>query len=122
MKKSKYFTEDEMKCKHCGKLPETSLFDQMLTMLDEAREVAGIPFFITSGYRCPEHDQAIGGEGNHPIAAVDILADSGSDAWEIMRGLFWAEFKRIGVSRKKKMIHADIVPMRPTPALWTYGE
>lgn len=122
MQPSRYFTEDEMKCKCCGLLPNTPTFNHMVELLDRARWNAGIPFTVLSGYRCPKHDVEEKGEGNHPIAAVDIKVASGDEAFRVVRGLMEAGFKRIGISRKKLLVHADIVPGRPTPALWTYGE
>ena len=45
--------------------------------LDEAREIAGIPFKVNSGYRTPFHNTMVGGvesssHMNIPCCAVDI--------------------------------------------------
>lgn len=71
---SKYFSEGEFSC--CS--PSCSLQDmEQTTMnrLDTAREIAGIPFVLTSAYRSPKHDRSRGrsGSGAHTLGrAVDI--------------------------------------------------
>lgn len=114
----RYFTFDEMKCKHCG---ECHMDDLFMVQLDSAREIAGIPFHINSGYRCPAHDFEVGGSGNHPTGrASDIGFEDSRQAFKILEGLIMADFKRIGISFKGKFIHCDRVENRPTPALWSY--
>lgn len=70
---SKYFKEEEFN--RCS--PSCSLQDMKQTTiskLDTAREIAGIPFVLTSAYRSPEHDRSKGrsGTGAHTIGrAID---------------------------------------------------
>lgn len=75
MKISKYFSEEEVRCKHCGKLPRRVKENLIIVAhkLDPIREIVGVPFVVTSGYRCWEHERAIGGSGhNHPYGfAID---------------------------------------------------
>lgn len=62
-------------------LPETLLMDAVWfaeTILEAIRELVGVPVRISSGYRCPELNQRIGGSGKsyHMKAmASDILVD-----------------------------------------------
>ena len=56
---SKYFTEREFKC--AGVLCFDKMNKSLIDMLDVAREVAGVPFNITSSYRTEEHNVKIGG-------------------------------------------------------------
>ena len=65
---SKYFKEEEFN--RCS--PECSLQDMKqttLSKLDTAREIAGIPFVLTSAYRSPEWDKNKGrsGTGAHTL-------------------------------------------------------
>ena len=54
----KYFKQDEFDCKCCT----ANYMDPEFTdLIDRARELAGIPFVISSGYRCTKHNQLIGG-------------------------------------------------------------
>ena len=54
--KLKHFKKSEFTCK-CG-CGETVISDELLQMLDDARKHAGVPFKITSGYRCPNHPES----------------------------------------------------------------
>ena len=72
----KYFTEDELKCKHTGIYGMDSEF---MEILEKVREEVGIPFIITSAYRDPTHP--IEAKKSQPGAhasgrAVDILINN----------------------------------------------
>ena len=101
----KYFNLAEFRCKCCGQAIMDAAF---LARLDRARERAGVPMQITSGYRCPRHNAAVGSTSiNHTSGkAADILAPNGPVRGKILRGLYQAGFRRIGVA--KDFIHADI--------------
>lgn len=115
----KYFTLDEFDCPslpNSGKNMDTNF----LTKLEEAREIAGVPFKITSGYRTKEHNEAVGGVANssHLIGvAADIAVSSGSERYIILNALLKAGFKRIGVA--KTFIHCDTDPNKSN-SVWTY--
>lgn len=88
--------------------------------LDNAREKAGVPFYITSGFRTPEENEAIGGSKNsaHMIGqAVDIDVKDSIHRFYIVKGLVEAGFNRIGVYTKH--IHADTDETKPQDVLWT---
>jgi hypothetical protein len=48
----KYFSEDELKCKHTG---ICKMDPEFMETLEKIREEVGIPFIITSAYRDPTH-------------------------------------------------------------------
>ena len=57
----RHFSPLEFRCKcGCGAGMEKMDAD-LLQMLDEARDLAGIPFPLSSAYRCPKHNKAVGG-------------------------------------------------------------
>ena len=57
----RHFSPVEFRCKcGCGTGMEKMDAD-LLQMLDEARDLAGIPFPLSSAYRCPKHNKAVGG-------------------------------------------------------------
>jgi len=94
-----------------------------LARLDEAREIAGVPFVITSGYRCRRHNAEIGGvdDSAHTWGvAADIAAASSERRYHILRGLILAGFRRIGVSFDGKYIHADTDEDKPQDVMWGY--
>ena len=101
----KHFKMSEFDCKCCGKADMDMDF---LRKLDIARETAGIPFIITSGYRCEKHNRAVGGSptSTHPEGiAADILCDDSVKRFKIINALLAVGFKRIGIG--KDFIHVD---------------
>lgn len=57
----RHFSPVEFRCKcGCGAGMEKMDAD-LLHLLDEARDLAGTPFSLTSAYRCPKHNKAVGG-------------------------------------------------------------
>jgi uncharacterized protein YcbK (DUF882 family) len=89
-----------------------------LVMVNNAREYAGVPFIINSGYRCEKHNREVGSQSaNHPSGkAVDIRATDGPTRGKILKGLYRAGFTRIGIG--KDFIHADT--MDEVESCWLY--
>jgi zinc D-Ala-D-Ala carboxypeptidase len=107
--KYRYFSENEIK----------GLSPKLAYMLDGAREIAGIPFIINSGYRNNDHNKKVGGVDNSSHTkglAVDIKAITSEARAKIVSALLLAGIKRIGIYAKH--IHADIDNEKPTPSLW----
>ena len=100
----KNFKIEEFNCKCCG---GNKMKPDFLEKLDNARDIAGIPFGISSGYRCPNHNKEIGSTAtNHPLGvAADIRCTDGSSRFKIISALIQAGFTRIGVA--KSFIHCD---------------
>lgn len=62
---AKYFTDDEFACKcGCNEMPEGGMHPRLIEVLDAMREALGKPLIVTSGYRCPMHNEAVGGVPN----------------------------------------------------------
>lgn len=114
----KHFKLNEFRCPCCGKV----LIDEHLVdMLDQAREIAGVPFVITSGYRCRKHNEEIGGKPNSAHLkgqAADIAVRDSQNRYAILRALLEVGFMRIGIA--KDFIHADIDWSKPHPVIWVY--
>jgi uncharacterized protein YcbK (DUF882 family) len=92
-----------------------------LDLLDKAREDAGVPFVITSGYRTQKHNKAVGGvEGSAHTKglAADIRVLSGITRFKIISSLIKVGFKRIGVA--KGFIHCDLDSTKPQEVAWIY--
>ena len=92
-----------------------------LLKLDKARELADIPFFITSGYRTKRHNQKVGGVNGSSHTkghAIDISATSSTQRFKIFNALLQAGFERVGIS--KNFIHADDDPLKSKQVLWLY--
>ncbi len=98
-----------------------------LELLEKAREIAKIPFYITSGFRSEEHNTKVGGVKKTASAkgsshmygyAVDIAVKNGSERFIILNALLKAGFNRAGVANG--FIHADNDPDKPKNVLWKY--
>lgn len=63
MKISKHFDHNEFKCK-CGQAHDFHMYDGLIYILEELRNYYESPVIITSGYRCPTHNDNVGGAKN----------------------------------------------------------
>lgn len=92
-----------------------------LEKLDKAREIAGIPFRINSGYRTVAHNRKVGGKRNSSHRkgyATDISATNDVYRWRIVEALIKVGFNRIGIART--FIHADDDPSKSQGVIWLY--
>jgi uncharacterized protein YcbK (DUF882 family) len=121
----RYFTLDEFRCKHCG---EVFMHPGFIQMLDDLRHEFGGPLFITSGYRCPEHNQRVsstGPAGPHTSGKAADIGIRGGDARRLVGLAVQHGFTGIGVQQKGggRFIHLDMLddaPGQPRPWLWSY--
>ena len=119
MAMTEHFPDYELEC-NCG----CGLMNmQVRTMdrLERARVVAGIPFGINSGSRCPIHNKIEGGKDTSSHLegyAVDIAITSSRARAEILIALLSVGFTRLGIGRN--FIHADDDPNKPPKVVWLY--
>ena len=106
---SKYFKEIE-----------ENMNADFLNKLDEAREIANIPFIINSAYRSPEHPLSIKNPSSSHIKglAVDIKATDSRTRFIILNALINAGFNRIGIA--DTFIHIDLDLDKSSKVIWTY--
>ena len=106
---SKYFKEIE-----------TNMSKEFLFVLDEAREIAGIPFIINSAYRSPKHPLSIKNPSSSHIKglAVDIKATDSKTRFKIVKALIQVGFTRIGIA--DTFIHVDLDLDKTKNVIWTY--
>lgn len=113
----KYFQLSEFSCKCCG---QSQMDLDFVHKLDKARDIAGVPFIIKSGYRCPKHnasEEVRSTSQNHPSGhAADIACDGHLQRIKILTGLIQAGFTRIGI--RKDFIHVDDMPK--SDSCWLY--
>jgi uncharacterized protein YcbK (DUF882 family) len=55
---SSHFSRSELQCRCCGRL---QIGWQLLDGLEKLRDLAFVPIKVHAGYRCPEHNQKVGG-------------------------------------------------------------
>ena len=105
----KYFKEKEV----------IGLKEELVKRLDSAREIAGIPFIITSGLRSPADSIKAGGFGTDAHTggfAVDLRCRGSRERFLIIKGLIMSGFRRIG--DEIDHIHADIDPDKDIDVIW----
>jgi uncharacterized protein YcbK (DUF882 family) len=113
-----YFKSEEFDCPCCGLNNMDTMF---LFELDLARDRAGVPFIINSGYRCEKHNKDIGGvsESAHLKGlATDIEASNSMDRYKIIDSLLGVHFKRIGIGNN--FVHVDKDPTKAKNVIWIY--
>lgn len=121
IKRTEHFNDSEFACKCCGELPVNMLYIQFVNQLEKARQIANVPFVITSGYRCEKHNKAVGGvpDSSHRSAvAADISTPNNLIRYRVLRGLFTAGFNRIGIA--EDFIHVDTDVMKVSHVVWYY--
>jgi zinc D-Ala-D-Ala carboxypeptidase len=114
----KYFRKEEFACPCCG---ENKIKDEFVEKLDKAREIAGIPFIINSGYRCPKHNKEIGGSptSSHLKGlAADIKTTNSRERFKILDSLLKVGFKRVGIG--EYFIHVDLDTEKVQEVAWDY--
>jgi zinc D-Ala-D-Ala carboxypeptidase len=114
----KFFKREEFKCRCCG---EEHMGADFLEKIEKAREISGVPYVITSGWRCGKHNKEIGGKSKSEHIygqGADIVADTSTIRFHIMRGLILAGFRRIGLG--ENFIHAGNSIILPGEVLWHY--
>ena len=99
-----------------------------LEMLDNARDIAGIPFKINSGFRTKSHNAYVGGKmpdengkggSSHLYGyAIDISVTSSAQRATVLNALIKAGFRRIGIA--KTFIHADNDVEKSQDVYWVY--
>ena len=118
--KFKYFTYGEFDSpdlEGSGK----NVSDELINMLDIVRKKYGKSVVINSGYRTPEHNEAVGGASSSSHLkglAVDIACKNSTDRFKLINILLQVGFKRIGMG--STFIHADIDKDKSQNVLWTY--
>jgi hypothetical protein len=118
---SEHISDAEYRC-GCGKcagLPPSwtgvnhpDVYNQFFMDWEEIREEWGQPLIINSGFRCPAHNKAIGGE---PLSAhlwglaLDYAPEDPSKLSALYKVALdlHPEF-RIGIYRTQKFIHCDV--------------
>lgn len=118
MARKNYFTREEEWCQCChsgGLLPD------FRDKLNNARELAGIPFVLNSAFRCTDHNKDVGGSctSSHLVGcAVDIKCTDSRSRWLIVQALIAAGFNRIGIA--KSFIHVDDDMTKEPNLIWEY--
>ncbi|VAX24850.1 hypothetical protein MNBD_NITROSPINAE03-2037 [hydrothermal vent metagenome] len=108
-----FFKMDEFTC-GCG-CGRNEIDPGFVAILDKIRMTYyDRPLIVTSGYRCPEWDEKVGGKGNHPTgSAADLLVSKGMNMYDFMQACFAMGIPRVVVYRGKPHVHVDMVADKP---------
>ena len=113
---AKYFSREEFACKHCGQEPGMDV--RLQNILDAIRERIRGPVILTSAYRCPAHNAAVGGVPNsyHTQGiAADVLVPDGMTVDQLAQIAEECGADGIGRYYGQGFVHCDV---RGYPARW----
>jgi len=120
---SSHFKDAELQCSCCKKNLVTDAF---LERLEALRDRVGFPLYVSSGYRCPLHNDAVsstGLTGPHTTGDAVDIAISHEIAFILVQYAFELGFKGIGVNQRgivhDRFIHLDTLNAN-RPRIWTY--
>jgi uncharacterized protein YcbK (DUF882 family) len=129
MKYFDYFEFDSPDVQGSGQL----MSKELLSKLDQVREMYGKPIQVTSGYRTEAHNEKVGGvqktyDDNGNVVnkgsshlyglAADIACTNSADRFHLVQLLMLHNIKRIGIA--KTFIHIDVDPDKAQNVIWTY--
>jgi uncharacterized protein YcbK (DUF882 family) len=116
----KYFSQRDFET--CN--PPCKLQDMdhvLMKKLDIARQVAGLPFIVTSGFRSKiwEKEQGRDGTSSHTKGlAIDLKVQDSIARYKIINSLLSVGLSRIGIGNN--FIHVDIDKDKPSNVIWHY--
>lgn len=111
---TKHFKVKEFACRCCGEVKPCS---ELIAVCELVRLRFGQPVTISSGYRCPSHNEKVGGapKSKHMegIAAdIKVRNTKPETVYEFLHETFPTSY---GVGLYKSWVHIDV---RPTAARW----
>jgi zinc D-Ala-D-Ala carboxypeptidase len=115
---SKHFEDSEFACHCCGQNEVKAI---LIKMLEQARLLYGRPMVIMSGYRCPDHNQAVGGKPDSAHLkglAADVRCATSQDRYQMVQAFLSVGVNRIGIG--KDFVHVDVARDLPQNVIWTY--
>lgn len=86
---SEFVTSQEAARRGIDNTPSLEVVDNLrwiASLMEEVRELLGVPILISSGYRCPKLNSSIGGATNSQHVqglAVDFIAPKFGDPYEV---------------------------------------
>ena len=95
---SPHFNVQEFKCK-CGKEHEILIADELIEKLEKLYDALNCSkIIVTSGYRCPVHDKAVGGtsSGQHTKGNAADIVCYGQDGQPVSSKLVCCKAQDIG--------------------------
>jgi uncharacterized protein YcbK (DUF882 family) len=106
-----YFKLSEFACPCCKRV---MLHPMLLNKLVEFRAIIKKPLYITSGYRCAEYNQKVGGIkcSYHLLGLAADIRVEGVSALDLLEHAEILNFSGIGFYEKKNFLHLDVRPTK----------
>ncbi len=110
---SEHFSRNEFVCHHCKTLPVD--VTELVHLLEHIRGITGRPLIVVSGYRCPEHNQAVGGAR----ASQHLLGRAADLRERVVTSEQARQQGARGIGRRGGYaVHVDV--RAGTPRVWDY--
>lgn len=108
------FMLHEFTCECCGALSVSQGFKDLVARLQVLRNLAGAAVNVTSGYRCPKHDRAVGtssspGFGPHTTGCAADIWIEGLTVDQMAALASRAGFTGIGKYPNQGFVHVDML-------------
>ena len=116
---TKNFSIHEFAC-NCG-CGEDGIDPALVIILQSVRDRIARRMVISSGVRCKEHNEEVGGVQNSEHITgygVDVACSDSRMRHEIVSACMQAGVPRIGIG--KRFIHIGVSPDHPKDVLWLY--
>ena len=118
MQLGKYFHSSEFACK-CGNhgfdnegrpILDSIIDKRLVDVLDAIRERIGQPIYINSGYRCPAHNEEVGGVPNsqHVVGTAADITYDGIDVDYLAEVAEECGADGIGKYYNQDFVHVDV--------------
>lgn len=109
---SQHFSKAEFACNHCGKLHPSGVMPprELLVILESVRARFGVPVVVNSGYRCPVHNENVGGAkaSRHMEGDASDIMVKGVDPKEVYKYLDAMVGDAGGVGSYSNFTHVDV--------------
>ena len=115
---SRNFSRREFECPCCGKSKVTV---DLVRLLQRMRDESDFPYIISSGFRCEQHNKAVGGAVNSDHlegTAADVRYYNGTQMYKLLKLALKHGADRIGVG--ENFIHISIGSRNLREVGWTY--
>lgn len=117
------FTYAEFACACCN---NQSIHPPFISRLQRLRDEYKKPMRITSGFRCKDYDEKLGGKGAHQSGHAADMLIPGEDIYHFLALAFEHGFTGIGVKAHGdvRFVHLDDLKhgdwVKKRPFFWTY--
>lgn len=111
---TEHFKFSECTCPCCDRVKIIPGFFTHMEKLEQIRQVLGFPIVINSGYRCPPHNEEVGGSANswHMKFATDIQPHWGEGFAQKLKAIYKIALTLNfgGIGYYTTFIHLDLRP------------